>query len=314
MGAEVFAEWLRRQGYHVVRTASSYWYDAGWRVYQAFPYHWLIEPSDDELAEMLRAHHAIALRYSTPLGAPHGKLSYHVVCQGPYALASLTRQARQGVKKGLDYVSVEPVSMRRMADEGWKLRRETLERQGRTRAETEEWWRTLCLSAEGLPGFEAWGAIHEGEMVASFLAFVCDDCYLLPHEQSATDHLPFRVNNALFFAVTQQALARSNIRRVFFCLQSLDAPCSVDEFKFRMGYSAVAVRQRVVFHPQLAPVAQTHVGYAAVRRLAEHYPGQVTWTKAEGMLRFFQEGNLALTQQHAPEVLIDFQATAQAAD
>ena len=49
MNAEIFAEWLRRQGHSVVRTTSSYWYDKSSRVYQAFPYHWIIQPTEEEL-------------------------------------------------------------------------------------------------------------------------------------------------------------------------------------------------------------------------------------------------------------------------
>ena len=83
MTAEVFAEWLRRQGHRVVRTASSYWYDVSPRVFQAFPYHWIIEPSEEELGRLLRENNAIALRYSAPVSAPQGKVSYHVVCEDP---------------------------------------------------------------------------------------------------------------------------------------------------------------------------------------------------------------------------------------
>ena len=73
MNAEIFAEWLRRQGYRVVRTASSYWFEVSARVYQAFPYHWVIEPSEEELSRLLTEHHAIALRYSTPVNAHRAK-------------------------------------------------------------------------------------------------------------------------------------------------------------------------------------------------------------------------------------------------
>jgi hypothetical protein len=73
MNAEAFAEWLRRQGHHVVRTASCYWYDVGPRVYQAFPYHWIVDPVEDELIEVFRKGIAIALRYSTALDGPFGQ-------------------------------------------------------------------------------------------------------------------------------------------------------------------------------------------------------------------------------------------------
>jgi hypothetical protein len=303
MNAEVFAEWLRRRGYRVIRTPSSYWYEASSRVYQAFPYHWVIEPPEEELLGLLRENKAIALRYSTPVTASQGKVSYHVVCEGPsYELASLPRQARQNIRKGLGYASIEPIPLSRLATEGWSLRLETLERQGRAGAESQAWWRRLCLSAEDLPGFEAWGAIHDGELVASFLAFTCDSCYALPHEQSATSHLEYRVNNAIFYIVTHEALKRRGISKVFFCLQSLDAPCSVDEFKFRMGYTARPVRQRMVFHPWLAPLFNK-ASYAAMKRMLCRYPNNPTLAKAEGMLRFYLEGKRPATEQDWPECI-----------
>jgi hypothetical protein len=304
MNAGFFAEWLRRQGYRVVRTPSSYWYEITPRVYQAFPFHWIIEPQEKELSGLLRENKAIALRYSTPLTAARGKASYHVVCEGPsYELASLPRQTRQNICRGLGYVSVEPIPLSRLASEGWHLRLETLARQERAGAESPAWWRRLCLSAEGLPGFEAWGAVHDGELVASFLGFTCDDWYTLPYQQSATSHLQHRVNNAIFYAVTHKVLERHGISKVFFCLQSLDAPESVDEFKFRMGYTAQPVRQRVVFHPWLAPVFN-RISHAAIRQLLGWYPRNPALPKIEGMVRFCLEGKRPLQEQHWPECLI----------
>ena len=152
-------------------------------------------------------------------------MSYHIVCEDPhYDLPSLTRQARQNTRRGLEYAEVRPISLSRLAGEGWALRRDTLERQGRRGAEDEAWWRRLCVCAEGMPGFEAWGALHGDELTASFLAFTCDDRFTLPHEQSATAHLEYRPNNALFYAVTRQAVQRPGIGGVFFALHSLDAP------------------------------------------------------------------------------------------
>jgi hypothetical protein len=303
MNAEVFAEWLRRQGYRVVRTPSSYWYEVSPRVYQAFPYHWVIEPQEEELLGLLRENKAIALRYSTPLTAPQGKISYHVVSEGPsFDLTSLSRQARQNARRGLDYASIEPIPLSRLASEGWRLRLETLTRQGRAGAENEDWWRRLCLSAQDLPGFEAWGATHNGELVASFLAFTCDSCYTLPHEQSATSHLEYRVNNAIFYFVTHEALKRPGISKVFLCLQSLDAPASVDEFKFRMGYTPQPVRQRVVFHPWLAP-ALNRGSHVLVKQLLRWYANHPALPKIEGMLRFCLEGKRPLNEQNWPECL-----------
>jgi hypothetical protein len=303
MNADVFAEWLCRQGYRVVRTASSYWYEAGARVLQAFPYHWLIEPTEKELRDLLVRHSAIALRYSTPLSVGQGKVSYHIVCEDPqYDLASLTRQARQNTRRGLEYAQVEQIPLSRLAEEGWRLRRDSLERQGRLGAENEAGWRRMCAAADDLPGFEAWGALHEGELAASFLAFTCGDCFTLPHEQSATAHLEHRPNNALFYAVTREAIRRPGISSAFFCLHSLDAPASMDEFKLRMGLTAKPVRQRVVFHPLLSPLANK-MSHATIRSALLRSPSSTVLAKAEGMMRFYLEGRRPAEVQDWPECL-----------
>ena len=66
MNAEIFSEWLRRQNYRVLRSASSYWFNPGFGVWQAFPYHRVFQPPESELLEFLTAHHGIGLRFSTP--------------------------------------------------------------------------------------------------------------------------------------------------------------------------------------------------------------------------------------------------------
>jgi hypothetical protein len=303
MNAEVFAEWLRRRGHKVVKTPSSYWAEFAPRVFQAFPYHWLISPEEQELKELMREQKALALRYSTPQTASTGALSYHVLLKKErYTLAALSKKARHDVKKGLSLASIERISLACLAAEGWNLRRETLVRQHRADAETETDWRRLCLSAEGLNGFEAWGAILQGKLTAALLALWCDDHYYILYHQSLTEFLPFGVNHALAYAVTADVLTRSEGATIFYGLHSLDAPSSVDEFKFRMGYTARTVRQRVVFHPWLRPWAQpfSHTLLEAGLRLM---PRHAILSKAEGMLRFYLQGRLPLEKQPLPPPL-----------
>jgi len=303
MNGDLFAEWLRRQGYRVVRTASSYWYEASSRVYQAFPYHWLITPTEEELDQFLKNEQAIALRYSTPITASKGQVSYHVVLnERTYDLNILPKKARYDVRKGLSYANIESISFPRLAEEGWASRIETLARQGRSGAESEQWWERLCLSAEGLTGFEAWGALHEGKLVASLFAFTMDGCTSILYQQSMTEQLKNGVNNALTYVFTADALSRPEISRVFYGLHSLDAPPSVDDYKFRMRYKAMPVRQRVMFHPLLAPLVN-RVSHAVIRQLLRVNPHQPTLTKAEGMLRFYLNGRLPLEKQSVPEGL-----------
>jgi hypothetical protein len=304
MNADIMAEWFRRQGYTVVRTESSYWYDAGLRVFQAFPYHWLIEPTEKELDRLFFDKAALALRFSTQLNASQGKISYHVVCRDPgFALSSLPRQARQNVQRGLAYARIEKIPIQQLATEGWRLRQDTLERQGRSRAENREWWHRMCMSAEGLPGFESLAAVRGDELVAAFLAFKCDDWYILPYEQSSSAHIDSRVNHSLFFTVTQNAFKDPGTSSVFFGLESLDAPPTIDDFKLRMGFQAYAVRQRVAFHPYLR-LAANNTTHHLVKLLKGRNPSRYTLAKAEGILRFYLEGKQPLQSQTWPNALV----------
>ena len=308
MTPQVFAEWLHRQGHHIVRTASSFWHDQGPRVYQAFPYHWIIQPSEKELREFLIREKAVGLRYSAPFDAACGKISYHTIFDSvPYRLEELSSNARSKVRRGLKHCKTERISMERLAREGWRLQRDTLERQRRLGSLSKAGWQRVCVAAQDLPGFEAWGATVEGDLAATILsAHVDDTCYML-YPQSHRQYFGTYVNNALSYTVSHEMLSRPGVRAIFYGLDSLDAPPSVDEFKFRMGYTARPVRQRVVFHPSLAPLFN-RASHAVAKRLLRWRPGNPALPKAEGMLRFYLEGKRPLSQQSWPEGLADRKA------
>lgn len=302
--AEIFAEWFRGQGHTVLRTENSYWVDFGPRVYQAFPYHWLITPAPAEIPDLLRRYRLIGLRYSAPLDSPEGLVSYHAVYEGEaYGIGTLGTWARKNVRRGLKNCRVEPISFDRLASEGWALQVDTLARQSRFRdvSSVKAKWERLCLAARGLPGFEAWGADVGGRLGASVMTYLMGDCVYMLYQQCHRDFLREHVNNALGFVVTETMIKRSAVKSILYGLHSLDAPPSVDEFKFRMGYAAKPVRQRVVFHPWLRP-AFNRATHAAVRKLAA-LSGNPSFTKVEGMVRFFLEGQRPIEKQHIPRAL-----------
>lgn len=303
MTPEVFAEWFRRQGHQVVQTESSYWVEAGPRTLQAFPYHWLISPSQDELDLLLRDQAYIGLRYSTTWEGTEGAASYHVVfTEKVYPLSVLPQKTRPDVRRVMRRARFEPISFDRLAGEGWTLRAETLQRQGREGIEDQEWWERLCQSANGLPGFEAWGIIVEGRLAASLLVFFYADCCNALYHQSRTEYLSLGVNNALLYEFTNEILMRSGNPWIFYGLHSLDAPPGVDRFKFLMRYCAKPVRQRVIFHPWLRPLVNP-ASHALLRLGRKSFPGNPRLAKAEGMLRFYLQGKLPLAEQVKPEPL-----------
>jgi len=302
MNAEIFAEWLRRQGHKVYRTKSSYWFNAGPGVFQAFPYHWLIAPTQAEIRNLMLGRGMIALRYSTPLDYPGGKVSYHIVLKKPYDLAMLKSQARNGVKCGMKHFKIEQISFERLATEGWALQRDTLKRQDRLRSMQQDGWERLCRSADGLPGFEAWSATLNGELAAAVIACRIDDYFYIPYALSHTSFLSHHPNNALFYSVSSELLEREGTAGIFFTVQSLDAPAHVDEFKFRMGFQAIPVCQHVDFSPFLRPFT-TRLVHSLIRRLYRRNPSNPALAKAEGILRFHLEGGHPISDQTWPECL-----------
>ena len=291
MTPDIFAEWLRRCGERVVRTESSWWHDGGFGVYQAFPYNWLIEPAPEELKHLFHKHRALAIRYSAPVDSRRGIPSYHVTCEEPaYGFDNLSHWARKNVRRGLKNCTVQRIPVERFVAEGWALRSDTLDRQGRETGDTfEKWSRGFLLAAE-LEGFEFRGALV-GEKLAAFLCtFRMGECVNMISQQCHRSFLKEHVNNALSFVVTQEMLSRPGVQSIFYGLESLDAPPSVDEFKFRMGYRAKPVHQCVVFNPLAAPLVNG-LSCRVLQALAGRRPANRTLSKAAGMVRVCVEGN-----------------------
>jgi len=302
MNAETFAEWLRRQGYKIYRTQSSYWYNAGPGVLQAFPYHWIIDPSEEEIRELMQKNRIVALRYSAPQSLNDGKISYHIVLNKNYGMDSLRQKARNGVRRGLEHFHVEEISFNRLAKDGWKLQEDTLVRQNRTKSMTQKQWECLCLSAEGLQGFHAYGALHGEELAGAVITCRIDDIFSVPFALSHSSYLTNHVNNALFFSVSSELIKKDEIREVFFTVQSLDAPEHLDDFKLRMGFQLRIVRQKVEFHPFVKPFIGPSL-YSINRKLMDWYPSSPALAKCEGMMRFHLEGNLPTQKQNLPACL-----------
>lgn len=305
MNPDIFSEWLIRQGKKVFTTQSSNWVNTGPRVLQSFPYYLVTQPDRTEINDLFKTSNAIALRYSTPCGALEGMLSYHVVYEEDELIyEKFSKKVRHDIHHGLEYCDYKPISLSTMEDQGWRLREETLIRQGRKGAETQKWWSHLCQSAEGLPGFECWGAVKQNLLVASIFTYIEDGTASILFQQSLTEHLKYGINNTIAYAFINDILKNNKASRIFYGLHSLDAPSSVDEFKFRMGFIAQPVRQRVVLNPHFAPLIND-ISYFGLKTIHKILPGNATVAKAEGMLRFYLEGKKPLEEQNWPDALVD---------
>lgn len=305
MNVDNFAEWLGRQGHKVIQTNSSYWVELSRGVFQAFPYHWIITPPESELVELIADQRAICLRYSTPLNSAQGMLSYHtIIGDKTYCIENLSPNARSKIRRGLKRCRVQQISIDTLAQDGWQLQRDTIERQDRTDSMNSQRWEKICDGTKGLVDFEVWAAFVDDQLAATILtAVVARVCYLL-YPQSHRKYFGDYVNNALCYELTQNMLCSGRVDEIFYGLHSLDAPASVDEFKFHMGYIAKPVRQRVFFNPKLS-FALNPISHQLLKVILHNFRGNSSIAKAEGMVRFYLEGKKPLAQQTWPEILAE---------
>ncbi len=296
MSPEIYSEWLRRQGQSVVRTESAYWHSEGLGIYQAFPYHRLIEPDKNELWELFSRHGARGLRYSMPQESARGCPSYAIVFEGgEYSFEMMGHRTRKNIRKGLRECCVEPITFPVLVDEAWDLRLDAFDRQGRNRFISRDAWRKRYLHAVDLPGFQAWGARVGDRLAGYVVTFQMEDCLCILDHQSHRQHLDLNVNNALTFVVSQHGVSLPGVRTLFYGLESLDAPERVAEFKFRMGYIAKPIRQRVVFDPKVDLLAN-RLSYRMTALMSKLCPANRRLAKATGMLRIY------LAEKHPEEV------------
>jgi hypothetical protein len=290
MRPEIFGEFLSRQGHHIIKTESCFWYNAQPGFYFYFPYHRLITPSKDELWKLFLDQRCIGLRFFSPMSS-YGKERYLIVCSDKnYDITSVEADtARRQTRRGLENFEIRQIDFALLASQGIQANHDTLIRQGRVPSIwSEERWRSYCLSAEGLEGFEAWGAYFNNELVSFLVAYQMEDHFTILHQSSVTKYLRQYPNNALVFYITKLKLNSAEVAHISYGPESLDAPKSLDEFKFRMGFQKRPMKQRIVFKPLIRPFINS-ISHQLVQKISALRPESDTLRKVEGVIRFYRQ-------------------------
>jgi hypothetical protein len=287
---EVFSEWLRRQGHRIVATESARWFDRGPRAFLAFPWHRPVRPSRDELRELFRRERALAVRFSSAHSDGEGTPGYDIVLDASgYGLGDVSRSTRPVVRKALERCEIGPLTFGRYAREGWLLEEDTRARQGRSGSGGRSAFERMARAAEGLAGFEVWGATVGGRLASTLMLARIDDWVVYLSQQSLRELWAAHANHALAFHVTKELRARPGVRRIHYGLQGLDAPPSVDDFKCHLGFARRSVRYRVELHPLVRPFVNGST-YALLRLARARWHRSELLSKGEGLVRVFLDG------------------------
>lgn len=290
MKPENFGEFLSRQGHRVIKTESCYWYDAQPGFFFYFPYHRLITPGKEEFKRLFLKGFCLGMRFFTPTNS-YGKESYLIKCSHKdYDITSVdAKYARRQTRRGLEQFEIKKLDFNSLASQGIPAVYDTMSRQGRDPGIwNKKRWHQYCSAAEGLDGFEAWGAFQDDQLAAFILGFQMEDHFTILHHSSVTEYLRLYPNNALVFYLTKLKLQTAGVNHVFYGPESLDAPSSLDQFKFRMGFEKIFIKQRIVFSPVLKPFVN-RISYKLVQTISNSKPESDTFRKLRGIIQFYLE-------------------------
>jgi hypothetical protein len=284
MDAAQFAQFWQMQGYKVIKTKSCYWYSPQFLFFMSLPFHCPVVPSRSELARVLLAGPAIAVRFLSEHDGSGKDGGLFICADRNYDFKSLHQKARNQTRRGLENCLIKQIDFEYLAENGHKLNKETFIRQGRNpQTMTARQWRLYCKAASVIPDFEAWGAFIESHLAAFIVAAQVESCFYILHHSSATEYLKYYPNNALIFTVTKMKLSSPKVAFVSYGLKSLDETCGLDHFKLRMGFELKLFKDCVIFNPLLKPFLNL-VGHKIINWIARLRPESDLWRKASSVL------------------------------
>jgi hypothetical protein len=291
MTAHDYARFLELQGHRIRFAAGVYWFDVSRRFYLPAPHHREYELMPRDLEPLFSGWNCLGVRYAAPPTYAAGRMSYQIVCDHrDYGLGLLSANVRSKVRRGLKRCEVGPADLSVLEAEGQVAHRDTLRRQRREDAWSEEQWRRFWQAARVVPGVEGWAAWVDGRLAAFLVTVTFEDAVEFLLARSCSDERNAYPNNALIYTVTEEMLVRRRAPQITFGLESLEPVKPLDEFKFSMGFRPKPIRQVVVFHPLLRALFANRYARAGVLRWLEQRGEKgVFWRKAAGLLRFADE-------------------------
>lgn len=252
MKSDLYAEFLQRLEFKVVRTASCFWYTRASKFFfQNIPFHKSVSPAKEEMQDFFRKSGAFAARYLTAGTVRDADKSIWICDHKDFDLSYVHKHSRRGVRRGMERCEVKQVEFSWLEKPGMPLIKDTLVRQNRLESSvTQEEWNRFCSVAQNYEDVQAWAAFAEGKLAAFIILSIIEDCAYILENYSATRYLShYYPNNALTYAVTCDVLHNQGLAAINHGLEPFEDLNSLSEFKRKLGYRRKDLVQRLVVKP-----------------------------------------------------------------
>jgi hypothetical protein len=299
------AKFLDRLGHKIIHSPNACWYEVQPRVLLSYPYYKQIEPTEEELNELMTTHKLLAIRFPTTLNH-FGFVSNIVVNTNKnYDFNSMHQKARNQTRRALENCKVEQIDFNFLSEHGLPLNDDTAKRQNReSQYASPDYWNKYCQAAKGVEGVTAWGSFINGQLAAFLIAIEVDDWVEWVVNHSATAFRNKYPNNALAFSAAQHFFQKKNCTGICYGLGSLEPTPDLDHFKQRMGWRLEPVKQRLVFSSKLRIMA----GLARepiLKFIGKLCPQNYKVRKTSAMIRLYRQQTFdvpkeADNQSHVP--------------
>ena len=280
------ARFFSLRGRRIAEACGALWYSVPNRFLMSLPYQQPLDPTHEEIKELLRTNGALGVRF--PSQRWRGMAGGVYIYRGrEYELKTVHIKHRPRVRKGLETFEIRPVEEDDLLNQGLQLNRETMMRQGHFDPEFGETgqWTRLVRAMRDCPEISALGAFH-GKSLAAYMIISREDRWLnILHQMSRQEDLRFFPNHALTFWVTKAASEDPFLEGVSYGLVPLISIEGLHEYKLRFGYQVLPCNCVVVLHPQLNFLLNNRLAQGGVQLLRQIRPNDQRLEMMETILR-----------------------------
>jgi hypothetical protein len=281
-------EFFERLGHTIVEEQNARWYEVQPRVLFSYPYHTLIEPTEDQLTALMRSRSLRAMRFPTRVDRYGFVSNIAINTNKEYDLPALHQKARNQTRRAMETCKVEQVEFAYLKEHGLQLNQDTELRQGRESHYSDPaYWQRYCDAAAAVKGMTAWGSFVDGRLACFLISIEVDGWAEWVVNHSLTEMRNKYPNNALAFLAAQHFFRERNVEGICYGLGSLESTPDLDHFKTRMGWRLEPIKQRLVFSGKLR-LASRLASEPALNILARLFPKSYSVRKTSAMLRHYR--------------------------